>query len=286
MVGKRAEIVMSLQNLKSAAKARIKKQLLKTIWSFDATDLKKKLWTMGVVEGDLLMVHSSWKSDSGFKGSLQDLVQAFMDTVGPRGTVCMMSMPFNGMTAAKYLEQGKVFDVRKTVSKVGLPSDIFRRRKDVVRSLHPTHSVAAWGGDAEWLVEGHENCISPFGANSPFDKIVRKNGKIVMYDVPFNTLTLEHYIEDQIKNDLPFNLYDDKIYKGACIDQNGNDKEIQTLVLSGIGNEYRNSLTLKGKINELNALTEEKLGRVNLCVIYTSMIKTNMTRFIDNYSKM
>ena len=122
---------------------------------------------------------------------------------------------------------------------VGLPNEIFRRRKDVVRSLHPTHSVAACGPKVEWLIEGHEKCLSPFESESPFDKIVQEDAKILMYNVPFNTLTFEHYLEDRFCDQLPFKLYEDELYVLNCINKSGDTVTLKTLALASETNKFR-----------------------------------------------
>lgn len=248
-------------------KKKLKSILLKTVWSFGPDDLIRAIRKMDVQEGDMLMVHSSWRVDSGFRGTPQQLVQAFIDSVGPTGTLCMMSMPFHNMSAAEYLKKGKIFDVRKTVSMVGLPSEIFRRRKDVIRSLHPTHSVAACGPKAEWLIEGHEKCLSPFGSETPFDKIVQADAKILMYDVPFNTMTFEHYIEDRFQESLPAELFEPRSILVMCVDKNGDQYEVPTKVLSADINRRRRTDRLERKLSESNIIRFLFLRTVHLQVL-------------------
>lgn len=260
----------------NSLKKRAKSFLLNTVWNFGPQDLVRVLRRLGVHEGDALMVHSGWRIDSGFQGSCQDLVQAFIDAVGPKGTLCMMSIPFHAMTAAAYLEKKKRFDVRKTVSMVGLPSELFRRRKDVVRSLHPTHPVVACGAKAEWLTQGHENCLTPFGVQSPFEKIAQIQGKIMMYDVPFNTMTFEHYLEDRFANKLPFVLYADEIRDVECIDVSGDSRTVRTKVLAPGGNRYRKTQDLYNALKEGGALFQIMLKRVPIIVVDTKRAIENM----------
>lgn len=58
------------------------------------------------------------------------------------------------------------FYVDKSPSCVGILTELFRKRPGVVRSLHPTHSVAALGKDAKEFVAGDEKCDTPCGRNS------------------------------------------------------------------------------------------------------------------------
>ena len=86
----------------------------------------------------------------------------------------MPSLPYGGSTY-KYLKETRVFDVNRTVSQMGLIPEIFRRQEYVVRSLHPTHPVVAFGALANWFVQGHENCLYGCGPGSPFEKLAEKN---------------------------------------------------------------------------------------------------------------
>ncbi|WP_025321613.1 AAC(3) family N-acetyltransferase [Deferrisoma camini] len=251
----------------SGIKQRVKKLLLKTVWAFGPEDVVRTIRRLGVRPGDVMMVHAGWRPDSGFRGSVQDLVQAFLDAVGPEGTLCMMSMPFHGMTMAEYLKLGKVFDVRRTVSMVGLPSEVFRRRKGVVRSLHPTHSVAAYGPKAEWLIEGHERCASPFGKGSPFDKMVEAKGKILIYGVPFNTMTFEHYLEDLLQHRLQVSVYSAMTVPGLVIDSAGRRLIVKTKVISDELNRSRNTDSLYSWMKETKVARKMNLKHIVVTVV-------------------
>ena len=53
---------------------------------------------------------------------------------------------------ASYLESGATFDTLNTPSSVGVILETFRRRPNVLRSCHPTNSVAASGPAAADLL--------------------------------------------------------------------------------------------------------------------------------------
>jgi len=248
-------------------KKQIKSLLLKTIWAFDSERLVNSIHKLGVHPGDTIMVHASWRPDSGFKGSVQDIIQAFLDAVGPDGTVCMMSMPFQGMSASEYLQTNPVFDVNRTVSMVGVISEVFRRKKGVVRSLHPTHSITAMGKNAGFLVKGHERCLSPFGRNSPFDKLAQLKGKILLYDVPFNTMTYEHYLEDVAAEKTGLPIYEHNIHECSVRTASREIIKVQTKVLSKSFNEKRDTRKLEEMLSVSRCIKKFKIGRVYLSVI-------------------
>jgi aminoglycoside 3-N-acetyltransferase len=147
---------------KRALKAAInswKARLVNALFRYDGEQLKAVLGKMGVVETDTLLVHANFEPDSGFQGTPADLVNVFVDLLGSKGNLMMVSIPFRG-SAYDYLMQNKTFHVKKTVSMMGLVTEMFRRRRGTARSLHPTHPVLACGKNSEWITAGHEASIS------------------------------------------------------------------------------------------------------------------------------
>lgn len=245
-------------------KRALKGLLLRTVWSFGDGELARVLASLGIRPGDAVMLHSSWRADAGYRGSPSELVEAFIKHVGPAGTLAMMSMPFHNETAADYLRRGKAFDVRRTVSRVGLLTEIFRRRADVMRSLHPTHSVAATGARAGWLLAGHDACLSPFGSGSPFDRLREAAGKVVLYDTGFLSMTFTHYLEDRIASTIPVPLYEPEPVPAVMVDEAGSRREIAVQVLSEAANAVRRDGLLEALLRQRGVLRARRLGRVTI----------------------
>lgn len=219
---------------KRALKAKMNKLkagVINRIFRYDAAKLKASLARAGVTESDTLLVHANFEPMSGFQGTPLDLVNALAETVGERGNLLMVSIPFRG-SAYDYLEEGKVFNVRKTMSMMGLVTEMFRRRPGTLRSLHPTHPVLAFGKDAERLVADHERCLYPCGDGSPFDKFRRMHGKILFYDVGFGAITFFHHVEDLLKNDVPFDIYEERKFSVRALDADGGERTIETFVFA------------------------------------------------------
>src|SRR5207244_1814925 len=107
--------------------------------AFTPADLKSALLELGVVPGDVLMVHSAFDRFLGYQGGLVDAIRTLQEVVGERGTLMMPTIPFQG-TAVEYALGDPVFDVQRTVSRMGLLTEVFRRSPGVVRSIHPTRS--------------------------------------------------------------------------------------------------------------------------------------------------
>ena len=203
-----------------------RKRLVSALLGYDGAKLKVRLRSMGISESDTLLVHSNFKPDSGFQGTLLDLVNALAELVGEKGNLLMVSIPFRG-AAYDYLSLNKPFNIKKTISMMGMVTEIFRRREGTLRSLHPTHPVLAYGKDAQWIVADHERCLYPCGPGSPFDKFRHLKGKILFFDVGFGAITFFHYVEDLLKDRLPFSVYDNRLFSVTAIDSTGEKRVIQ-----------------------------------------------------------
>ena len=154
------------------------------------------LLNLGFRTGAVIMVHSSmdaialrapWITPTRLITILQELL-------GPSGTLLMPTFPFDGLQA-DYAAKNSLYDVRRTPSRVGLVTEIFRRSAGVRRSLHPTHPVAAWGKYAESLLDTH-HIGTAFGKMSPFCKMRPLNGKVVGIGVNPYCFTLLHVAEE------------------------------------------------------------------------------------------
>jgi aminoglycoside 3-N-acetyltransferase len=63
-----------------------------------------------------------------------------------------------------------------------------------LRSDHPDAGVVAIGPLAAWLT-GHHPFQYGYGPGTPFEKIVVRQGKVLMLGAPLDTITLLHYAE-------------------------------------------------------------------------------------------
>lgn len=105
--------------------------------------------------------------------------------------------------------EAPIFDPNTTPSVVGSISDLFWREAGVIRSLHPTHSIAAKGPESKWLCSGHQLCDTPCGRGTPFERMATGECSVLMFGARMHTYTLYHTAEDAAN--LPF-LYEPRRY--------------------------------------------------------------------------
>ncbi len=247
--------------------------------SYDSDDLYAAIQTLGVSRGDTLMVHAALNPDNGFIGNHKDIINVLKDLVSRDGLLVMPSMPYADSSRA-FLERGKPMDVRRSPSHMGLISEVFRRNKEVQRSLSCIHPLLAWGQRAEQFLQDHEHCQYSFGKNSPFEKLLSLNAKILCFDVDYEFITFTHFVEDRLKQHYDFPLYDENPIQGITINSQGDKSENEYFVLSDISRELRCEEKLYAQLDKRKQLHRKRIGNTKLLVVNANDIVTAASHMI------
>lgn len=152
-------------------------------------DIARDLRAVGLLPGETVIVHSSLRSIGWILGGPHEVVHAFQDVIGPSGTLLMPAFSFNLASWSM-----PPFDPSRTPSRVGRLAEVFRQMKGVLRSQHPTHSVAAWGARAAEFTDGHL-CCEPLGVASPLDRARLAGARIILIGVGQNRNSTIHLAE-------------------------------------------------------------------------------------------
>jgi aminoglycoside N3'-acetyltransferase len=146
---------------------------------------------LGVEEGMKLMVHASLSSLGYVRGGAMTVIDALKDAVGQNGTLMMPS--FNH---GELFEPGGpgFFDPDSSPTTNGAIPDAFWRQRDVIRSLHPTHSFACWGRGASDYTRGHHRTLT-LGPDSPLGRLSADGGFGLLLGVDFHVNTAHHVAE-------------------------------------------------------------------------------------------
>jgi aminoglycoside N3'-acetyltransferase len=267
MIGKLVSMLPPAQKIKLRGWYHDRKlALVGRFRSYDAAALKKRLQGIGIRPGDTLLVHSAFGRLLGFQGPPSALIDAYIEAVGPTGNLLMVSIPYLSSTSA-YLASTKVFDVRTTPSKMGLVPETFRRMPGVLRSLHPTHPVLAYGPKAGWIVSGHEDARFPCGPGSPFEKLFELNGKVLFHGVSEFHFTFHHYLEDLVKDDLPFALYESQPYPIKVIDGRGESRSMEIYAFTKEAISKRRVKVLFDELERRGQLLRTRVGNTGIVVM-------------------
>ncbi len=147
------------------------------------------LGRLGVERGGTLLVHSSISSLGYVHGGVETVLVGLIEAVG-QGTLVLPTLTFGEVNRGR-----RDFDVRTSASQVGVLSETLRRRPGVVRSLHPTHSVAAIGPAAEELIADHELASTPCGNETPYSRLMDRGGQVLLLGVGLRRNTCFHAVE-------------------------------------------------------------------------------------------
>lgn len=160
--------------------------------------LKKQLILMGLTKYDKVLAHVSMKKVGQVEGGFDTVLDVFRDYFSEG----VFMLPAH--TWATVNEQNRKFDPKTSEACVGALPNAMLKRKEAVRSLHPTHSVVAFGKNASTYIEGEENHNTPTPKEGVYGRLKESKGYILLIGVTQARNTFIHSIEERknVKNRL------------------------------------------------------------------------------------
>ena len=202
--------------------ARRLKRARQKLVTLDEAKILDALRSCAPVQNRLLLVHSSLSS-CGYitegPGTVIAALRAWLaEGVG-------LTLPTHTWSYPNAADVAPVYDYQVTPSLVGAITNYYREQPGVVRSLHPSHSIACSGPGAQQFVAGHEACQTPCGKGTPYMRLVEQDGSVLMFGATLDSYTLFHTAEDAAQ--VPY-LYLPKQLVLRSRFPNGEVKEIPT----------------------------------------------------------
>jgi aminoglycoside 3-N-acetyltransferase len=134
----------------------------------------------------VLLVHTAFSKVAPVDGGPIGLIEALLDTVGPRGTLVMPSMSD---------DDDRPFDVRQTPCRgMGVVAETFWKTPGVLRSDSP-HAFAAIGREAQAVTAPHPFDV-PHGLDSPVGRVHELDGQVLLLGVGHDANTTVHLAEN------------------------------------------------------------------------------------------
>lgn len=160
---------------------------------FDYTkqDLEYALRKIGIEAGDKLFIHCN----IGFFGRMEGAASAgglcdhflhvLKKILTDEGTLVFPTFSYSFC-------HGELYDPKNTKSVCGMLTEYARKQGDMIRSLDPNFSIAAWGKLAKEYTEDptHES----FGEGSFWERLLNSSGKIVCMNMDCGS-TFVHFVE-------------------------------------------------------------------------------------------
>ena len=154
--------------------------------AFTSADLAAQLATLGVREGDVLVVHMSYSAMRPVHGGPPGVIEALRTAVGPTGTIVMPSwsgdddVPFDPASAP-------------AAGDLGVTADLFWRIPGARRSAHP-FAFAALGPHAEAIV-ADPLPLPPHRLESPIGRAYGRDARVLLLGVGHDANTTIHLAE-------------------------------------------------------------------------------------------
>jgi aminoglycoside 3-N-acetyltransferase len=185
---------------------------------------------LGVRAGDILFVHASLDRIGADAGAGQALVSRLLEAVGSEGSVFMPSYPWPPPSG--FPPPGSVFNVRRTPSRAGLLSEMFRRSPGVTRSESYYLPLAGCGRYAPAVLSDQIGVAEPFGWDSSFGRLARDSRtRILGLGVSLNTTSFIHVADHALYRRYGFPYYDATPATGTVICVDGRVEDASTLTV-------------------------------------------------------
>ncbi|HEX6269744.1 MAG TPA: DUF4910 domain-containing protein [Anaerolineales bacterium] len=208
---------------------------------------------LGVTNGDVLFIHSSYKSLGGVEGGPQTLINALLNVIGPEGTLIMPTFNYDFL-------KGIPWDFHSTVSQMGILTEIVRTDPRAKRMHHAIYSMAAIGKLAdEVAAHRSDDC---FGETTIFKKFRDWDAKILILGLPYSkSITFLHHCEQAAGVDYRFL----KQFKGTTIDVHGKShEEIYTMFVRDVESGVVLDFEPIGALLDGQVVTRRKIGEAEV----------------------
>ena len=246
-------------------------------------DIINGLSAIGIEPDDTLLVHSSMKAIGEVEGGAETVLDAFIEYL-QQGLLILPTHTWD-----KINEEYCVYDPKTEPSCVGILTNLFLKRPGIIRSLHPTHSVAAFGKDAEIYTSGEERLNTPCPREGCWGKLYDRKAKILFLGCDLRRNTFIHSVEEW--NNIPLRL-DNKYQLLKIVTPEGQviDRPMHRHHNSVIGDVSQNygkleapflhkGIIKKGKIGDADSILGEAVAMADLT---SSYLKRNPDLFGDN----
>lgn len=211
-------------------------------------DLVNCFRELGVSKGDVLLVHSSYKSFGEVEGGPEIVIKALLEILTEIGTLIVPTFNYDFC-------EGKPFDVLKTPSKMGIITKIIMENSESKRTLDPVFSFSIMGKHRDYLA--NLRYTHSFGTDSMFAKLRELNAKIMIIGLLYNpSMTFFHHVEEMKGCDYRYF----KEFQGEITDHNRDVKQGKiVLYVRDIDRGVTNSLDEMGFIMEKEGIIKKKI---------------------------
>jgi aminoglycoside 3-N-acetyltransferase len=226
-------------------------------------DIVAGLRCLGINTGDFVFFHSSLSSLGYVIDGAQTVVDAFLEAVGPSGTVAVHTCHFKSWHWSFVQSNPKpAFDVLNSPSLMGAITEVFRKQAGAVRCLDSSNPMCAIGPLAEYLSKDSLSSYTPCGRDTAWGKLGLLNAHYMFLGTGWSTCTLLHACEEY--GWAPYTFMDQPSHL-EVIDKNGDSHiHVQKVHTPNVPRNYAN---IEPEMQKLGLLRRGKIGEAECMVM-------------------
>lgn len=165
--------------------------------TYKKEDLIRHIQALGIKNTDTVMVHTSLKAVGAIDPGKTTPAQVFIEAMRECLREGLLLIPAH--TWATIREDGQEFSVTDSLPCVGAVPAVavkLAAAGEGLRSLHPTHSVVAFGKNAREYIAGDEQACTPAPWGGSFGKLYDSHGIILLVGVDQGRNTFFHAVDE------------------------------------------------------------------------------------------
>lgn len=161
-------------------------------------EIEKALIKLGLKRDDTVLVHSDISRIGMIKGCkskeeyLEILFNIFLKVIGEKGTLVVPAFFY------EYGRWGTPYNIKSSPvsNQLGIFSQFVTGLPQAIRSPNPIVALAAVGSNAKYICCGRTG--SAYGIDSPWDRLMKCNGKMIFFGIDLSAMTFCHYVEHMV----------------------------------------------------------------------------------------
>ena len=234
---------------------------------FTKEDIKKQLAEMGAPKNTAVLMHTSLKAIGETEGRAEGLLEALIEYITEDDGLFLV--PTHTWANLKYPDE-ITMDMNSSETCIGVFPSVALRHPSGVRSLHPTHSMVAFGNKAEEYVAGEENIDTSTSAKGCYGKLFDYDGYVLLVGVGQERNTYIHAVEEML--DVPFRLSENAVRTTIKL-KNGEISERYIHHHAGIPHISERYVKYEPAFRHFGIVKDGKIGNADAMLISARKIK-------------
>ncbi len=220
--------------------------------------LSADLRALGLVDGAVVLVHSSLGSIGWVAGGPVAVIQALLDVVGPAGTVVMPTQsgdlsdpagwsnpPVSEDWVGTIRAEMPSYDPLRTPTRgMGRVPELFRTWPGAIRSNHPLTSFAAIGPEADAIMRDHE-LENSLGEGSPLARLYDRDAHVLLLGAGYGSCTSFHLAEYRTGGARPVELGAPVLRDGERVWATYADIELRAELFDELGHDFEQACRVR-----------------------------------------